>query len=243
MSSEKILSKSIEEYLEIIYKLSMRESPVKTTRIAESLGVAPASVTEMLKKLSNRGYIEYAPYRGVILTKKGWRVGEKITRRHRLIEVFLKKILNIDPESIHDEACEMEHSLSDNTEKNLCRFLGYPSRCPDGEIIPACDLNISSCDECHVIEKSGIDVVGRRDKNLVPLSWLEEGSTGIVEFIRGEQKTLRRLLDMGLTPGTRVAVHRVAPFNGPVEILVRGSRLAIGKDISSNVFIHLDRGE
>jgi DtxR family Mn-dependent transcriptional regulator len=240
MSSDISPSRSIEEYLEAIYKLSIKERPVKTTKIAELLGVAPASVTEMIKKLSELGYIEYIPYKGVVLTKDGMKIGEKVTRRHRLIEVFLRRILNIKRESIHDEACEMEHSLSDATEKSLCRFLGQPARCPDGEVIPACDLDISTCDECYDIERIGIDVVGKRDKHLIPLSWLEEGDSGMVEFIRGEQRTLRRLLDMGLTPGTRIVVLRVAPLNGPIEILVRGSRLAIGKDISSNVFISLE---
>ncbi len=230
-------SRSIEEYLEAIYKISMKEAPVKTTRLAEYLGVSPASVTEMIKKLSNMGYVRYTPYKGIMLTNKGRKLGEKVTRRHRLIEVFLNKILKISKELVHSEACKMEHTLSDVTERSLCIFLGQPSKCPHGKVIPACDLDLPSCDKCIVLSGREWDKVGKREKDLIPVSWLKEGEYGIIEFIRGDHKILRRLLDMGLTPGTRVYILRRAPLNGPIEIVVRGSRLAIGQDIASNVFI------
>ena len=234
-------SRSIEEYLEAIYRLSIKESPVKTSRLAEYLGVASSSVTEMVKKLSDMGYVEYSPYKGVVLTENGRRIGEKITRRHRLFELFLTKILGINRDVVHQEACEVEHSLSDETEKSLCRFLGSPSTCPHGKVIPACDLNVSSCEECTSLNLLGVERINRRRKSLVPLTWLKEGSRCVIEFIRGEHKTLRRLLDMGLTPGTRISVLRTAPMSGPVEIYVRGSRLAIGKGIASNIFVSIER--
>ncbi len=234
-------SRSIEEYLEAIYRLSIEESPVKTSRLAELLGVAPSSVTEMLKKLSEMGYVEYSPYKGVVLTDSGRRIGEKITRRHRLFELFLAKVLGINRDKVHEEACEVEHSLSDETEKSLCMFLGRPGRCPHGRVIPACDLNVSSCEECISLSRHGGGRLGKRRKSLVPLAWLKEGSRCIIEFIRGEHKTLRRLLDMGLTPGTRITVLRTAPMNGPIEVYVRGSRLAIGKEIASNIFVSVEK--
>jgi DtxR family Mn-dependent transcriptional regulator len=237
-------SRSIEEYLEAIYRLSIEEAPVKTSRLAEYLGVAPSSVTEMIKKMSELGYVEYSPYRGVVLTESGRSIGEKITRRHRLFELFLTKVLGINRDLAHNEACEVEHSISDETEKSLCRFLGSPNTCPHGRVIPACDLDVSTCEECISLNSLEVEKVGRRRKSLVPLTWLREGSRGVIEFIRGEHKTLRRLLDMGLTPGTRISVIRTAPMNGPVEIFVRGSRLAIGKEIASNIFVSMEkRGE
>jgi DtxR family Mn-dependent transcriptional regulator len=234
-------SKSVEEYLEALYKLSAEREPVTTGKLSEYLGIAAGSVTEMLKKLSRLGYIDYSPYRGSILTDKGRELGEKVTRKHRLLEVFLNKILRIKDELIHRDACEMEHSLSDDAEVSLCRFLSHPDRCPDGEVIPACNLNFPSCEDCLRHNKEGWAKAGKRRKNLVSINSLREGDKGIVAFIRGEHKFLRRLLDMGLTPGARIRVLRVAPLKGPVEIAVRGSRLAIGQDIAANVFIELNK--
>lgn len=231
-------SKTIEDYLKALYTLSRNGKPISTTEIAEHFKIAPASVTEMLKKLSEKGYVKYSPYHGAHLTNKGFQVAEKITRKHRLLERFLHDVLRIKKDKVHLEACEMEHALSDEAEESLCRFLNHPDKCPDDEkVIPACSLPFSSCEECVSVHKKGLEEVGRRNRNLVSIFSLKEGDQGRVSFIRGEHKVLQRLLDMGLTPGTSVRVVRVAPLRGPIEVGVRGSKVALGQDIASNVFV------
>ena len=231
-------SRTIEDYLKALYILSRNGKPISTTEIAEHFKIAPASVTEMLKKLSEKGYVQYSPYHGAHLTNKGFQVAERITRKHRLLERFLHDILRIKKDKVHLEACEMEHDLSDEAEESLCRFLNHPDKCPDDEkIIPACSLPFSSCEECVAVHKKGLEEVGRRNRNLVSIFSLKEGDQGRVSFIRGEHKVLQRLLDMGLTPGTSVRVVRVAPLRGPIEVGVRGSKVALGEDIASNVFV------
>jgi len=235
---ESVENKSVEDYLKALYVLSRNGKTVTTTEIAEHFEIAPASVTEMLKKLAKKGYVKYSPYHGARLTDKGLRVSEKITRKHRLLERFLHDVLRIGNDRVHLEACEMEHALSDEAEESLCRFLKHPDKCPDDEkIIPACDLPFSSCEECVELHRKGLEEVGRREKDLMAISRLKEGQQGKVSFIRGEHKVLQRLLDMGLTPGTSINVVRVAPLKGPVEVSVRGSRLALGQDIAANVFV------
>ncbi len=231
-------SKSIEDYLKALYMLSRNGKAISTTEIAEHFKIAPASVTEMLKKLAQKGYVKYSPYHGARLTKKGFQVAEKIARKHRLLERFLHDVLRIGKDKVHLEACEMEHALSDEAEESLCRFLNHPDKCPDDEkIIPACNLPFSSCEECVGMHRKGLEEVGRRNQNLVSICTLKEGDQGRVSFIRGEHKILQRLLDMGLTPGTNVNVVRVAPLKGPIEVGVRGARVALGQDIASNVFV------
>jgi len=231
-------SRTIEDYLKALYILSRNGKPISTTEIAEHFKIAPASVTEMLKKLSEKGYVQYSPYHGAHLTNKGFQVAERITRKHRLLERFLHDVLRIKKDKVHLEACEMEHDLSDEAEESLCRFLNHPDKCPDDEkIIPACSLPFSSCEECVAVHKKGLEEVGRRNRNLVSIFSLKEGDQGRVSFIRGEHKVLQRLLDMGLTPGTSVRVVRVAPLRGPIEVGVRGSKVALGQDIASNVFV------
>jgi DtxR family Mn-dependent transcriptional regulator len=235
------MQKSTQDYLKVVYGLSKNGDLVSTTEISQKLAVSPASVTEMLKKLSDEGYIKYSPYHGSALTDKGVKEAQKITRKHRLLENFLSNVLHIGNDKVHLEACQLEHALSDEAEESLCRFLKHPDTCPDdGKIIPACDLPFSSCEECIQLHSKGLEEVGRRNKNLTSIRDLKDGKYGKISFIRGEHKVLQRLLDMGLTPGTRIRVVKVAPLDGPVEVAVRGSKLALGQDIACNVFVEVE---
>ncbi len=240
MSDDYIPSENVEEYLEILYKLNRSGEKVGTSAIAKNLNIAPASVTQMLKKLDRMGYVNYSPYKGVSLTDKGLATAKKITRKHRLLERFLYDILKIKKDRVHRQACEMEHSLSDEAERALCQLLEHPDRCPDdSEPIPACDLKFSNCEECLEKQKKDIDEIGIRGRNSFSLIDLKEGDAGRVVFIRGNHKVIRRLLDMGITPNATVRIIKVAPLGGPVEISVRGSNLALGRSIASNVFVEL----
>jgi DtxR family Mn-dependent transcriptional regulator len=234
--------KSAEDYLKAVYVLSRNGRAASTSDIARTLKVAPASVTEMLQRLSRKGYVEYSPYHGTRLSDSGLRIAEKITRKHRLLERFLHDVLKLDDTKVHDQACEMEHSLSDDAEESLCRLLKHPDRCPDdGKTIPACDLPFASCEECLLLHKRGLEEIGKRHQDLVSIRDLKGGQFGKVAFIRGEHKVLQRLLDMGLTPGTRISVVKVAPLDGPVELSVRGSKLALGQEIACNVFVEMEQ--
>jgi DtxR family transcriptional regulator, Mn-dependent transcriptional regulator len=229
---------TVEDYLKAVYDLSKNGNPVSTTEISKTLKIAPASVTEMLKKLSEKGYIQYSPYHGTTLTSSGEKIAQKTVRKHRLLERFLSDVLKIDKVKIHSQACEMEHTLSDDAEESLCRFLKHPESCPDdGKTIPPCDLQIGSCAECIQLHNQGLEEVGKRNENLVALSELKEGQSGKIFFIRGGHNVLQRLLDMGLTPGTKITLIKAAPFEGPIEILVRSSKLALGRGIASKVFV------
>lgn len=232
------MSISSEEYLEALYNLSQDGSVASTSDISKRLNVTPASVTEMIKKLADNGYVNYSPYQGVTLTPKGFEIAEKMTRKHRLLERFLHDTLKIGTDKVHKEACEMEHAISDETERAICQTLHAPAKCPDDEkIIPACNLGFSSCADCQKWGPDNLEGVGKRKVNVVAMSTLKEKQEARVAFIRGDNKILRRLMDMGLTPGTKVKVSRIAPLKGPLEIAVRGSKLALGDEICSNVFV------
>lgn len=231
-------SRNMEEYLETLYALSQESKEASTSEISHRLNVTPASVTEMLQKLADKGYVKYSPYQGATLTPAGFKLGEKMARKHRLLERFLHDILNLGKDRVHAQACEMEHTLNDETERAFCNTLKQPAKCPDdGKIIPPCDLQFASCEECQKWHGESLEKVGKRKANLVSMTALKEREEGTVAFIRGDNKVLRRLLDVGLTPGTRISVTRVAPLKGPVEIAVRGSRIALGEEIAANVFI------
>jgi DtxR family Mn-dependent transcriptional regulator len=232
---------SVEDYLKSIYDLSQNGKSVSTTDISRILKVAPASVTEMLKKLDEKGYIKHSPYHGTRLTSTGRRIAEKIVRKHRLLERFLHDVLKIDKVNVHEQACGMEHSLSDDAAEALCRFLKHPDRCPDnGKVIPPCDLQIGSCVECVELHNKGLEESGKNDKNRVSIGSLKQGQCGKISLIRGGYNVLQRLLDMGLKPGTKICAVRVTPPSGPVEVAAGSSKVVLGKGIASKVFVDLE---
>jgi DtxR family Mn-dependent transcriptional regulator len=229
---------STEEYLEAIYNLTRSGKAASTSEISKRLNISSASVTEMFKKLAADEYISYAPYQGVTLTEKGRTLGQKMARKHRLLERFLHDTLKIGKDKVHQEACAMEHTLSDEAERALCLALKYPDRCPDdGKKIPPCNLDFATCQECRDWNKGNFEELHKRSTDVISLLELKTGQIAKIAFIRGGKSMLLRLCDMGLTPGTKITVTRIAPLNGPVEINVSGSKLALGNRIADNIFV------
>jgi len=232
------VSKNIGKYLKTLYSITRSSGTASTNEISHYLNVAPASVTEMLKKLDEKGYIKYSPYQGAVLTNTGLKFGEKMTRKHRLLERFLYNSLKLGKEKVHAQACEMEHTLNDETERALCKMLKYPNKCPDDQkLIPPCDLQFNNCDECQKWGDESIEKVGKRQTNLVDISVLKVHEAGQVAFIRGDNRLLHRLSDLGLTPGARIEVTRITSLKAPVEIILRGSKIDLSRDIAFNVFV------
>ena len=129
------MSEAQEDYLKQIYLLG-GEGVVSSTELARRLGVKPASVTGMLKKLSGLGLVEYVPYRGVRLTDVGKNVALEVLRHHRLLETYLMQALNYDWHEVHDEAERLEHVISERFEARIAEWLGHPERDPHGDPIP-----------------------------------------------------------------------------------------------------------
>lgn len=232
-------SEQLEEYLESILDISEKDGIAKTSAIAKCMKVAPASVTEALQTLADKGYVHYEPYRGAYLTGQGREMARKVKRRHRLLEVFLSDVLHINRENIHDEACKMEHTLSDETECALCKMLNAPARCPHGSLIEACDRDVESCSAC--LRETLSPSTCPRDEPLIPVTALQPGQKATIAFIRGDNSVVQRLTDLGLTLKTDIRLVRRAPLLGPVEIAVRKTRLAIDHAIADHIFVTASR--
>ena len=205
MADDKI-SENIEEYLEVLYRNGSNKEQVSTTTLSKDLGIAPGSVTQMLKKLENLGYIVYTPYRGATLTDEGMKIAQKITRKHRILEKFLLDVLKVKEENIHDQACEMEHTLSDEAERALCTMLHHPDLCPDDNVIPACDLDFDSCQQCFSV-KDFDDVINRKF-NLLSISELNPDTSGVISFIRGNSELLDSVADAGIAVGNNIHYYK-----------------------------------
>ena len=135
------MNTSLEDYMRSIYHLyetsKDKEKGIQSVDLAKSLSVTKASVSLMLKKLSSLDYIDSKPYKKIFLTSAGLKEARRIMHNHRVIEVFLKDILNYnDPKKIHEEAHILEHAFSQNTLDRLDKFLSNPKKSPTGEVIP-----------------------------------------------------------------------------------------------------------
>jgi DtxR family Mn-dependent transcriptional regulator len=201
-------TQAIEEYLESIYKLHSRGVRVIAARLAEDLGVSAPTVTEMLRRLRQEGYVESGSEREVVLTPEGADAAEVLIRRHRLSERFLTDILGMPWSEAHDEACKFEHVISPSVEARLARVLDYPTTCPHGNPIPG--------------------AAGESEK-LLRLSDTEAGALAVLRCVEAEdQELLAYVESLGLVPGAMVRVEGYAPLDGPVEVLVGDERVFVG---------------
>ena len=132
MAATGVYSENVEMYLKAIWLLAKDGgAKAKTGSISKELDVSPSSVTEMLDKLQREGFVRHTKYQGANLTKKGDAYARRILRKHCVIERFLVTTLKYPEGKFHDEACEMEHVLSDETERRLRKLVGQPETCPD----------------------------------------------------------------------------------------------------------------
>lgn len=182
------LTSAAEDYLKAIFELGGQE--VKTVELAAVLGVRPASVTGMLRKLAGLRLVEYEPYRGASLTRAGQKVALETIRHHRLLETYLAEALGYEWFEVHDEAERLEHHISEEFEERIARHLGNPEFDPHGDPIPGPDLRIAAAP-------------GR------PLQEFADGATvQVLRITRLSTGELKELHELGVRPGVLLVLVR-----------------------------------
>src|SRR3989442_4377835 len=156
------LTRSVEDYLKVIYHLSNQGGFAATSDIAAMLDLAPPSVSGMVKRLSEAGLIEHVPYRGVQLTAQGRRAALRMIRRHRVLETYLTQQLGYDWDGVHAEAERMEHAVSDDLIERMAGALGDPRYDPHGEPIPTSAGEIEEAELVRLSEAAGGEGFGLR---------------------------------------------------------------------------------
>lgn len=211
------MSDAVDDYLKAIYQLGRESQPVGTSAIAKRLGVAEATVTGMIRNLAGKRLLRHTPYRGVRLTPAGEAQARRLVRKHRLWELFLVQHLKFGWEEVHRHAERLEHATDDELERRLFEMLGRPSRDPHGDPIPA-------------LKGGGKEVVPVR------LATLKSGDRGeILRCLEQDAKFLDHLRRMGLKPGRRFRVSSVAPFGGPISLVIGRKRVQIGPAVASSL--------
>ncbi len=220
-----MISSTAEDYLKAVLRMEDRNEKASTSSVARHLEVADASVTDMLRKLQRAGLLEYRPYYGASLTKKGRAAALQILRRHRLIELFLHQIMGYGWEEVHDEAEKLEHVVSDFFVERVDALLNHPAKDPHGEAIPDAQ-GFRSVDE---------DVC---------LADAEVGAYVIRRVISSNPELLGYLEKEDLLPSRTFALVERAPFQGPLKLLRSSSLPAqfIGLEVAKSIFVSPSAG-
>lgn len=208
-----------ENYLKIIYHLSAINNPVQTNAIAERIQTKAASVTDMLKKLSEKELVDYVKYQGVTLTEKGRLTAINIVRKHRLWEVFLVDKLNFKWDEVHEVAEDLEHINSALLIERLDEFLDFPKVDPHGDPIPDQYGNFA-------------------DLSFIKLSKLKAQETGTITGVSEHSSAfLKHLEKLGLTLGKKIEVLEIIDFDGSVALLIEDSKINISKEVAKHILI------
>ena len=219
------LTQSIEDYLKAIYELTLKEGRASTTQLADYLEVTPASVTGMIKKLSAMSppLLEYQKHQGVELTDNGRRIALKVVRNHRLLELFLHKVLSYPWDEVDAEADRLEHVVSEAFEDRIAEVLGNPEYDPHGDPIPKKDLSLP-------------------DTSSVPLSALRPGQQAVITRVRDtDSDLLKHLSEIGITPQAEIQVKDYSGFDGNLHLYIvsTGKTEVLGPRITEQIYIAL----
>lgn len=214
-------SLTIENYVKMIYQIctSGRVDCASTGELATALNISPGSVTSMLKTLHETGLANYKPYEGVQLTASGKTLALRVLRRHRLIELFLVKTLDLSWDEVHEEAENMEHAVSDLLIDRIDQYLGLPPTDPHGDPIPRADGTVPTAAAQPLIE---LDV---------------ESTFHLIRVIDQTPEFLRYLSDTGLTPGTRGTVTDNQLEAETITLNIDGTRTVLSHTAAEKLLV------
>lgn len=214
-----MLTESTEDYLKSIYAIEREQGKVLTTKLAERLKVTPASATGMLRKLSDMKLVTYKKYKGVSLTGAGKKIALEVIRHHRLLELYLKEVMGVPWDKVHLEAEKLEHAISEELEDRIDEMLGYPTKDPHGSPIPS---------KSGKVEKS----------SSATLADLKEGQLAKISEVDDEDAELLRYAgDLGLFPGEAITIVAVAPYKGPITLMLQEKEVVIGREAAQKILV------
>ncbi|GGW56540.1 DtxR family iron (metal) dependent repressor [Winogradskyella epiphytica] len=209
-----------ENYIKAIYHLGNNGvNTVNTNAIAEAINTKASSVTDMIKKLSEKNFVDYKKYQGVTLTEAGKRVAVNIIRKHRLWEVFLVEKLNFSWDEVHEVAEHLEHIQSEKLIDELNAFLDYPTHDPHGDPIPDKDGNFTHIDKI-VLSKAEVGVaykcVGVVDTSTTFLQYLDSNHIGL---------------------GTLITINHKEPFDNSISIKLEHGDIVVSQSVAKNLYL------
>ena len=208
-----------EDYLKALYLLRGDQRPVPTRELAQRLGISSPSVSEMVTRLTAQGLVEHDRYRGQQLTREGRKVALELVRHHRLLEMFLVRVLGYSLDEVHDEAERLEHVISERMEERIFELLGRPELDPHGHAIPTLAGKVRPPSERTLAE-------------------CRAGEKVVVQIVSDDDPARLRELDRrGFKPGTRIEVVAASDYEGPIEVRIKGRHENIPLGLARAIFV------
>ena len=211
---------SQEDYLTAIYRNLNDDGKIKPNILAAKLEISSAAVTDMLRKLSRDGFVDYKKYKSIKLTSEGESYAKNMLRRHRIWEVFLYKTLGMPWDKVHEEAEKLEHSTSDEMINLLEKFLEYPEVDPHGYPIP--------------------DKKGRikNTKDVISVTELKENDYAKVVRVNDDVKNfLSYITKIGIALEKEIFIKDKLEYDGSILIKIDNKEINISNKIASNIFV------
>ena len=211
---------SKEDYLSVIYKSSDSNGEIKANQIAEKLCISGAAVTDMLRKLSKEGYVDYKRYKGIKLTKSGEDYARNMVRRHRIWEVFLHQIVGLPWDKVHSEAENLEHSSSDELIDRLEEMLDFPEFDPHGDPIPDRNGKMPKSNQ-------GIPLSAMKPGNVVKVNRVHDFDSSFLQYIS----------KIGIELNKEITVLDLLEFDHSLLIEVDNKETNISNKVATNIFV------
>jgi DtxR family Mn-dependent transcriptional regulator len=205
-------TRAVQDYLKTIHSLGGAEHVVSPMDIADRLDVRSPSVTGMLKRLAEANWIHYEPGRGASLTPQGIVEARRVIRRHRLVELFLTRVLGLDWSEVDAEAEALEHAISPRLEQAIAAYLGEPLEDPHGHPIPTREGRLA-------------------ERQLQRLCDFRAGQRVVIREVQDDNpERLRRWRELGLTPGATVSIVSYQPLDNLFELQIGSDLVRLGPE-------------
>jgi DtxR family Mn-dependent transcriptional regulator len=223
-SGRKRVTPAQEDYLKALFRLGGRAGPVATSELARHLGIAPGSVSEMVSRLTGLGLVTHDRSRGQQLTADGERIALELVRHHRLLEMFLVRVLGFGWDEVHEEAERLEHAISERMEERIFELLGRPELDPHGDVIPSIEGTMAPTSDLT----------------------LDRGAPGerlrvsrVSDEDPGKLRVIRR---MGLVPGTELTLLAASEYEGPITVEVGGRTVDVPLGLARVIYTEASGG-
>lgn len=211
-------------YLAEIYRIQDDlGGDVTLSALAERMGVSLQAASRMIRRMVEEGHLIHEPYRGVRLTPQGERIALEVIRRHRILEVFLVKVMGFGWDEAHEMCESLERGMTDPLIERMDQMAGFPTRCPHGEPIP---------------RNGQMPRLDDRPMTAWPLA--ERGQVSRVKTHDPEK--LRYLAGASLMPGTPVTITDRSPFDGPLHVECAGQRFVLGSQLAAEIYVEKPTG-
>ena len=215
-----MVSPAMQRYAAEIYRLQESYFYVPLSILADHADVSLQATSRMIRRLKDANLIEHEPYAGVRLTSEGEKAALPAIRRHRLIESFLVNVMQFRWEEIHNLADVLEQGTDQVLEDRMDELTGYPTQCPHGEPIPSKDCVMPDLNDASLVS-------------------LRPGTSGIISRVRiHDPEILHYLAELKCVPGAEIQLLSLAPFNGPVRILIEDQEHILGHDLGTGLWIN-----